>query len=380
MTDFPFTILDVINACGISANMRGDCVYFDCPKCSGKNKVQARISSGVFNCIKCGDFKGGTLGLYQFYHSCDSKTANKAMRKYVLEPSYSEKRAQTELYARQANEIASKNSSLTHRDVINATYRRFLSLCELSESDKNNLQKRGLTEAAIKHFGFKSAPVNKSEHIRIIKTLLNEGYALKGVPGFFVNDYGHWDYNLKPSFEGMLIPYISLENKLIGFQVRLNKPLEERRNDGTVKQLRYLWFTSTDLKNGCSRSTVPHITSTRKVEKTIFFTEGALKADVASCLSGRTFVAIAGVTQYSILPTLFKQLKNSGVKRIVDCYDADYKKNPNVAKARDRLKYEVQKAGLLYYRLDWNESDGKGIDDFLLNVPCGTRRYSLFDY
>lgn len=379
MTDFPFTILDVINACSITTKVRGDCVYFDCPKCGGHNKVQARISTGVYNCIKCGDFKGGTLGMYQYYHSCDSKTANKEMREYVGQPTYSTQKQKNDTIKQNAQRITDRNSKLASRDVINATYRRFLSLCTLSAQHREELKKRGLSDSAIKHFGFKSALINYKERKRIIDTLLREGYTLEGVPGFFMNR-GAWDFNVKSRYSGILIPYISLQNKLLGFQIRLDTPFEEKRNDGTVKQIRYLWCSSTDMEKGCSRSTVPHITSTRKVEKTIFFTEGALKADVASYLSGCTFVAIAGVTQYSILPPLFKQLKNSGVKRIVDCFDADYKNNPNVANARNRLKEEVKKAGLLYYRLDWEESDGKGIDDFLFNTPRGGRKYRLFDY
>lgn len=380
MTNFPFTILDVINACDISANIRGDCAYFDCPRCGGKNKVQARISGGVYNCIKCGEFGGGVLKLYQYYHNCDSKEANKKMREYVGQPAYSEQKKANENYVRKAQKAVENNSKLASKNVINATYRRFLSLCTLSNKHRNDLRQRGLSDKAINHFGFKSAPMGFNEHTRIVKTLIGEGYTLEGVPGFFVNDKGYWDFYIKPRFAGILIPYISLQNQLLGFQIRLDEPFRERKKDGTVKFIRYLWFVSTDLNKGCSRSTVPHITSTRKVEPTIFFTEGALKADVASYLSGRTFLAIAGVTQYSILPGLFAMLKKNGVKRIVDCFDADYKSNENVANARKRLKEEILNAGLQYYRLDWRECDGKGIDDFLYNIPRGLREYKLFDY
>ena len=380
MTDFPFNILDVINACQIPAIVRGDCIYFDCPKCNGRKKVQARISEGVFNCAKCSSFGGGMLNLYQYYHSCNISTANQEMREYVGQPTYSQQREQTLFYAEHAKKLVAQNSNLASEDVINATYRRFLNLCYLSKSHRQDLKKRGLSDKAISHFGFKSAPVNLSDHRRIVDTLLKEGYTLEGVPGFFINNKGFWDFNIKQRFSGTLIPYISLSNKLLGFQIRLDKPFEERKKDGTVKYIRYLWFVSTDLNKGCSRSTVPHITSTRRVEKTIFFTEGALKADVASYLCRRTFVAIAGVTQYSILPELFQALKSNGVRRIVDCFDADYRHNQNVADARKRLKQEIAKAGLQYLRLDWNENDGKGIDDFLLNIPRGQRIYKLYDY
>lgn len=377
MTDFPFTIIDVINACSISAKYKGDRIYFDCPICGGHNKVQARISSGVYNCIKCGQFKGGILGLYQYFHNCDSKAANRAMREYVGQPTYSAQKAKSEHLVKTAKSIVEQNARLAPKHVINATYRRFLSLCVLSNTHRESLHARGLSDQHIAHFGFKSVPISYEERNQIVETLVMEGYRLEGVPGFYVNR-GKWDINLRHT--GILIPYISLQNKLLGFQVRLDKPIKEQRKDGTIKLIRYLWVTSTDLNNGCSRSTIPHITSTKKVERTIFFTEGALKADVASALSERTFVAIAGVTQYSILPALFNQLRISGVKHIVDCFDADYKRNPNVAAARQRLKEEVLKANLQYFRLDWDESDGKGIDDFLFNVPRGQRKYKLYDY
>ena len=383
MADFPFNIVDVFNACGISVEVRGDKIYFDCPECGATKKskaLEARISTGVYNCAKCGKFGGGMLKLYQYYHKCDAKTANKEMREYVGQPTYSQRKRQNELIESHAKRIVAQQSNLASEDIINATYRRFLNLCYLSKKHRESLKNRGLSDKAITHFGFKSAPISFPEHRRIIDTLLREGYPLEGVPGFYLNEKGFWDFNIKQRFSGIMIPYISLQNKLLGFQIRLDKPFEEHKKDGTVKSTRYLWFVSTDLNKGCSRSTVPHITSTRRVEKTIFFTEGALKADVASFLSNREFLAIAGVTQYSILPDIFKTLKTNGVRRIVDCFDADYRRNPNVAAARDRLKLEILKAGLQYYRLDWDERNGKGIDDFLLNIPRGKRKYELFDY
>lgn len=381
-TDFPFNILDVINACSISLSKqpKGDCVYFDCPVCGGKNKVQARIASGVYHCAKCSDFGGGMLDLYRYYFQCDSKTANKKMREYIGQPYYSQTKEINNRYEAQAKKVFAQNANLASEDTINATYRRFLSLCTLKKSHRDNLIARGLSDKAISHFGFKSVPTEPYDHYRIINTLCREGYNIQGVPGFFRNEGKRAEFNLFKRYEGILVPYISLDNKLLGFQIRLEKPFEERKKDGTVKYIRYIWFSSVDLPNGCGRTTLPHITSTRKVESTIFFTEGALKADIASFLGNRTFIAIAGVTQYSILPELFKKLKKNGVKRIIDCYDADYRTNTNVQNARNHLKTQIQKAGLQYLRLDWSEKIGKGIDDYLLALPKGKRKFVLYDY
>ena len=383
--DFPFTILDVINALGLSVRrISGDRVYFDCPVCpsfsksgkprSGQGKVEARITESVFNCPACGDFHGGMLDLFCYYRNCDKAEANRHMRQYVSAQGYDKN--QSLRIVQKARKIKEQNVSLASNGAIDKTYRRFLSLCTLSNEHISSLNQRGLSKKQILRFGLCSAPVLPDEHRYIIHTLLSEGYVLNGVPGFFRQN-GKWDYALWDRYRGILIPMVSPDSQLLGFQIRFDNPIIDKNNP--KKRIKYLWFSSKDMPEGTSRTSVGHITNAKEIPECVYLTEGGLKADIASIYGNRVFAAIAGVTQFPAIETLLNQLKARGVKKIVDAFDADYVDNENVEKCRKRLKEITQKKGLEYFRLEWDKNKGKGIDDYLVSVPRGKREFRVTD-
>lgn len=376
--DFPFTIVDVINKLGLAIReIKNNELYIDCPEChvnpknghSGKGRCQVLITEGVYSCQRCGEFRGGILDLYCYYKGCNKKSANREMREYVSASVYKQNELRIHKIVKAAEESVYDNANLASRTEINRTYRMFLSLCELAQEHKNNLLARGLSEKNIAHYGFKTTPVNFDERKGIVSELLKRGCKLEGVPGFFVNRTGKWDINLYDKIRGYFVPMCNLQNECLGLQIRLDIPFDN---------CKYVWLSSKNKLSGVGRSSVPHISNTLNIGESIYFTEGGLKADVAHCLSNRTFIAIAGVTQYKVLPILFAQLKKNGVKRIIDAYDSDCKYNLNVEKARQKLKGYVKKAGLEYFRMEWDEK-WKGIDDYLLTHPKGTRKFIIYD-
>lgn len=375
MTNFPFGILDVIYALNIPIRKRhNDEAYIDCPHCffnpktghSGKGKAQVIISQNVYNCPRCGN-GGGMLDLYSSVSGCDKKTANREMRRFVNDKSYQVHKEQIKKIVKTAEESVVETTQLAPRKEIDRTYRAFLSLCELRREHKNNLLNRGLTGKNIAHYGFKSTPSCDKQN-SIISDLIKKGYTLKGVPGFYL-DNNNWRIDISDWNQGFFVPMCNLKNQCLGLQIRLDKPTEKQK---------YVWLSSKRKKGGCGRTSVPHITNTFDIGESVYITEGGLKADIAHCISKGTFVAIAGVSQFSVLPLLFSQLRMQGVKRIIDSYDSDCKYNPNVEKARTRLKQEVIKAGLEYYRMEWDENY-KGIDDYLFAVPRGSRKFIVYD-
>ncbi len=378
-TDFPFNILDVINCLGINIHkVKGNQIYIDCPICGEKGigKCEVLLSEGVYSCPRCNEFHGGMLDLFCYFHNSDKKEANRDMRKYVNDDSFKINVQRNKKIISAAEKQKQDNSELASRNVINKTYREFLKCLSLKQCHRDNLKRRGLSDKEISHYGFKSTP-DPNETAKIASKLLLAGCSLKGVPGFYVDAGTHkWDINIYDKISGFFIPMMNLQNECVGLQIRLDHP-ETKMKDGREKIIKkYTWFSSKNMNEGVGRTTVPHITNTLTKTKTVYFTEGGLKADVAHSLSGKTFVAVAGVTQYKPLPIFFLQLRKNGVERIVDCFDSDCKYNENVEKARGKLKYYSQKAGLLYCRLDWDEKY-KGIDDYLLAVPSGERSFNI---
>ncbi len=372
MANFPFTILDVINALGLEIRkIHNDEIYFDCPHCfDGKKKhqgiAQAIMTDNVYNCPRCGT-GGGMLQLYSACTGVDIKQANREMRRYVNAPAYSKRKKDIQRIVKQINENKSDTETIANRKVVDRTYRAFLSLCTLRLEHYNNLRARGLSDKNIAHYGFKSTP-RKDEFDKIISALIGKGCTLKGVPGFYCEN-GVWNIAIEDYNQGYFVPYTNIEGLCCGMQIRLD----------VSKKMKYIWFSSSKKIGGCGRTSVPHFSNIFNLSESVYITEGGLKADVAHCLSHKTFVALAGVSQLSILPNLFKQLKNAGVKNIVDCFDSDCKYNEHVEKARGRLKAEVENAGLIYHRLEWDEKY-KGIDDYLFAVPKGSREFVVYDF
>jgi len=58
-------------------------------------------------------------------------------------------------------------------------------------------------------------------------------------------------------------------------------------------------------------------------ENAVFVTEGALKADIASALSGRTFIAVAGTGCIDSLKEPFEIMKRNGITKVYECLDMD---------------------------------------------------------
>ena len=62
-------------------------------------------------------------------------------------------------------------------------------------------------------------------------------------------------------------------------------------------------------------------------------TEGLLKADIAHCLTGRSFVAVAGVNSLNGLESALRCMAQNGTKLVVEAYDMDKLENEYVAEA-----------------------------------------------
>lgn len=359
---YDYNIIDVVKCLSLEVRHMNKADWdVDCPFCTvnpvnghnGKGKLNICIPKDAFRCSRC-DTHGGMLDLYTLVKGVDRKQARQEILDYINHGIATDThnicaKAQAEYNKRCKNRASAQE--------VDRTYRAFLSLCVLEKQHKEQLLQRGLSEAQIKYFGFRTAPTHKEQHTRIINKLLFYGYKLEGVPGFFKDKSGRWNYNLFRFTSGILIPMMSIDRKIQGFQIRLDNPREGNK---------YLWFSSKNKAQGLSSGSPAHITNPLESNSNpvIYLTEGGLKADIACALSGKSFIGVAGVNNQSDLPELFRNLKQLGVNRIVDCFDRDCEYNEQVEKARRKLKIKVSKAGLIYTRMSW-DNRYKGIDDYM---------------
>lgn len=383
--DFQYSIIDVVSALGLSIRRSNSSVmYVDCPYCEvnprnghdGKGKFEIVIAKNFGHCCRCNNPpKGeGMLNLYAYVRGCDVKQAHKEMLEYVGKAENKQTVINNRKRIQKAIIATESATSKAPNCILDRTYRAFLSELTLYKKHYKELtsKKRSLTPKFVKGFGFKSVPTDWRERSRVMNNLLNKGVRLEGVPGFFINRRGNWDFNCYS--DGFLIPLVNTNGEIVGMQFKPDNPKDEKN--------KYICFSSPYKNKGTSSGSPIHLTS-RKQTTTVFITEGGLKADIAYALSGKVFMSVQGVNcQKELEPTL-KALKANGVKRIVDSFDADCKYNPNVEKARNQLKKLVESCGLKYFRLVWDmsypnvEKELKGIDDYMIYVPKEKWQFSI---
>ena len=96
---------------------------------------------------------------------------------------------------------------------------------------------------------------------------------------------------------------------------------------------------------------------------TLFLTEGVMKSDIASYLSGGSlFVGLTGVNNTRFLAEVIGMLRP---RIIVECIDMDKRYNPHVMKAMENIRAICIPLCQNYQPFDWPDRF-KGIDDYYL--------------
>lgn len=344
---FNFTILDVANLLNLEVRHRGGkSIDVDCPLCGKKGKMNLNMEKNVFRCNYCGEF-GGMIALYGKVMKTDNSSAYREICDAlqidtlpVQKPSPPSK--PPELL---------KESNLAPAEDRDQTYRLMLSMMTLSKTHKESLLARGLDEINIYRFGYKSTPAFGFS--KLTESLVSQGCRLDGIPGFYQKE-GRWLPRFNSNCTGIVIPVVSIDGKIQGAQIRLDRPINSRK---------YIWFSSSEKDSGTGAGSPAHFVG-NPADDVVYVTEGPLKATVAHILSGKTFAAVAGVNQYTALEELLARLKTNGTKTIVETYDMDKLTNPHVENGCLKLIELCEKHGFEVKRLRWDPTY-KGIDDFL---------------
>jgi len=339
--DLQYNILEVAKYIGlhIRPGMSGKVeVEARCPFCDDSSyHMSLNTVKNVFRCNRCKE-TGGMLQLYGKIFGVTTKEAYSDLK---------EKLPSAFQYAHPKNQVLANVYPTGPLEERHAVYQRLLNLLSLSDIHLRNLRKRGLSNEAIQRNCYRSVPLVTEVRQSIVKKLQDE-YKLCGIPGFYTDYNGNWDIYCK---SGILIPVRDKDNKIQGLQLRL---------DDTSNR-KYRWLSSNYFQNGAKAEPWVHVTG--NIHSTsAYITEGPLKADVASHLSGgRLFIAIPGINCTKRLPDV---LKSMGIIRVAEALDMDKLVKPEVSKAVENIRNIVQSCNIEYVPFQWN-SRYKGIDDYL---------------
>lgn len=362
-SDFPFSIMDVADLLRLNIRRRGGSrvVYADCPICGDRRgKLGLYPEINTWRCYHCGEH-GGMLALYGTVHGVSNSDAYREIcaalevgapgREYTL--------AAKTVPAPEADQPQRASPQDIHR-----TLTALLAMLILSPAHREHLcTKRGLTDEQIEHFGFKSTP--PAYLCRTIAArLMEQGCVVQGVPGFYLDSGGKWRPKFHQRTAGILIPLRGVDGLLQGLQIRLDRPIRDRDDPPEKAWAKYLPFSSTSKPMGVTSGSPIHFVGDPN-SRVVYVTEGALKADVAHALTGRTFAATMGVNNTMGMDELFAFLRRNGTVEIIEAEDMDKYSNPNVSRGASRVHELAAKNGLTCRRLVWNPNY-KGIDDWQL--------------
>lgn len=368
--DFPFGIMDVASLLRLNIRRRQQSsIYADCPFCGDKRgKMNINHVKNVWRCNYCGE-GGGMVTLYAKAYSISNSDAYREICDAL----------QTGNYALPGYEVTTalpgqsgvaKMAQAERADIyeIHQTFSLLLGMLNLSAPHRKKLGERGLTDEQIDHFGYKSTPPPYL-CISYTERLMKQGCTVQGVPGFYLNDDGKWTVKFHKRTAGILIPAKGIDGLIRGAQIRLDVPIKDK-DDLEKEGTKYLWLSSSDKNMGVTSGSPVHYVGD-PLARTVYVTEGILKADIAHCLMNRSFAAIAGVNNTSSLGPLFALLAHNGTQLIMEAVDMDKYRNKHVTKGMSKIYSMAREYKMDCKRLTWNPNY-KGVDDWQLALKKKT--------
>ena len=360
--DFPFTLRDVAELCGIPTSTTKDNEYVTCPFCGKKKKMNLKYSTGQYNCPACGT-GGHMLSLYAklngMEYAKNSEIASAIKERFGIDNSTYFAPKSTSTYS---SDVKVNNDidfeSMKHKDSV---FRAFLDKLSLAQMHKDKLLNRGFNLKDIDKWLFKSVPL--FGYKGICERLISEGYNLEGVPGFYL-DANRWTANINSNTTGIIVPAHNIFGYIDSLQIRLDRPFGKQK---------YIWISSDDEPHGTKASATAFFAKGCRRNDTLVITEGAFKALISSKVFGYSVLGIAGVNNQKDIIRIIPKIKRMGYTKIVEAFDADFCTNDNVKKAKDSLKELMIENGFAYESYEWDISKGKGLDDYALYILNNTQ-------
>lgn len=194
-----------------------------------RTKIPGWFEMTKTSCPVCGHSGGCIIHADGNAVACIRIDSKKPFSKNSATPSWlhilkGEKRAKMDVSDLPTFEQSQKLSD--HK--LDLIYRKFLELLTLTDEHYEHLtnSERQLTDRQVSERGYKSFPKNPQAVAKSIMDALGI-QSLEGVPGFYLKG-NNWTIKGR---DGILIPFRNEMNMIVGFQYRIDKPM----NDVTVQ-------------------------------------------------------------------------------------------------------------------------------------------------
>ena len=245
-------------------------------------------------------------------------------------------------------ETGGETKKRASRKVRNKVYTILLDNLPLTTAAQRQLHQRGIngSEQSVRQFGYLD-----EERDLAVRAVIDAGLDkhLARVPGFYRADNGDWSI---AGPQGIAVPVRDGHGQIIAVKIRADEP---------KKGPKYV-YASSAKHDGPGPGSPVHVPlyNAGPVEE-VRITEGELKADIATVKSGILTLGLPGVAAFALADPILTKLKP---KQLIISFDADYRKNPVVAKA---LVAAIEVYRPLYRVIveTWEPEWGKGIDDVL---------------
>ncbi len=253
--------------------------------------------------------------------------------------------------------IHGRTFAIANADRRDAVYRYLLGECLLltPEHGKALLEHRRLPDTTIAARLYSSTP--EPERVSEACRELASRFDLDGVPGFFV-ERGSWRLNVhEHNSPGILIPVSDACGRISALQIRRDSGLP-----------RYSWFSSAEKPHGATSGAPVHFAQPDLVKRSgrAIITEGPLKADICAASLDCCVIGVAGVNCLPVNFGVVLRRDLAELHEVIIAYDSDWRKKWPVTQSIARLSSVVRGVGLRVRMWDWDPSDGKGLDDYLL--------------
>ena len=236
------------------------------------------------------------------------------------------------------------------RGTLDRVYGALLEALDLSHAHRQDLHRRGLTEADIKRGGYRTLTPKGREVLA--RTLVGHfGVEVcSRVPGLYEKGAGRWSV---AGATGMLVPVRDIEGRIVALKIRADEAEDDSR---------YTYLSSI-RHGGPGPGSQVHVPMHEELDLNVVrLTEGELKADVATALTGMLTVSMPGVSSWRTAIEVPSFLGTSVVRL---AFDADAEHNERVARALREAYRTLNERGFEVLLETWPRELGKGIDDLL---------------
>lgn len=245
-------------------------------------------------------------------------------------------------------------------EVLDLVYRGILSALRLEDRHRESLNRRGLSNEEIDRLGYRSAP--RAERIEIARELIEKfgEDRCAQVPGI-IQKSGDGDarYWTLAGGSGIVIPVRNENGHVVALKLRSDN------DDGP----RY-YYLSSSRHGGPSPGSPLHFPLGADFESAeiIRGTEGELKADIATYLSGVPTLSVPGVSHLSRISGL-RTVRTAKPRGFQLAIDNDFRENVHVAVALVDFLGKALNDQTIRLGLElWDNPQAKGIDDLLCSM------------